>query len=293
MTLPLLRELRQRCPEAHICWICGPEVVTLLQATELINEIIVLDALTVGAVLLLWRKIFGRRFDLLFTLNPDPRYRLLTMPIFCKDRRQLKAPARGVYHVDAYLELLGVKPLYITFPVLRLPVNREEWSKPGVVLAPGGVVGETGKALRRWPLELYVAVAKELAGEAHIIIMGSRADRWICDSFVGVDDRVGQLELLDLLALLRRARLLIGHDSGALHLAKLVECPTLGLFGPTNPAEFAGEKMRVIWKGLACSPCYRGKGYARCFRNDCMRGITLAEVVAAAKAALLLEEGVK
>ena len=148
-----------------------------------------------------------------------------------------------------------------------------------MVMAPGGVMGETEKALRRWPLESYATVAKELAAEAHVIVVGSRADRWVCDAFVDVDDRVGQLELLELLALLRRAKLLIGHDSGALHLAKLVECPTLGLFGPTNPAEFAGEKMQVISKGLACSPCYRGKSYARCFRNDCMRTITPKEVV--------------
>ena len=42
----------------------------------------------------------------------------------------------------------------------------------------------------------------------------------------------GQLDLLTSYACLKRARLFIGNDSGAMHLAAAAGAPTLGLFGP-------------------------------------------------------------
>jgi len=47
---------------------------------------------------------------------------------------------------------------------------------------------------------------------------------------------------------LARARLYIGNDSGITHLAAAAGCPTLAIFGPTNPAVWAprGANVRVI-----------------------------------------------
>jgi heptosyltransferase-1 len=43
-------------------------------------------------------------------------------------------------------------------------------------------------------------------------------------------------DLLELMALLRRARFLVGVDSGPLHLAVALGTPVVGLYGPTDPA---------------------------------------------------------
>ena len=42
--------------------------------------------------------------------------------------------------------------------------------------------------------------------------------------------------ITELIALLRRARLFIGGDTGPLHLAAALGVPVVGIFGPTNPA---------------------------------------------------------
>ncbi len=49
-------------------------------------------------------------------------------------------------------------------------------------------------------------------------------------------DLAGKTRLPTLAAILGRASLLLGNDSGAVHLAAAVDCPTVAIFGPTDPA---------------------------------------------------------
>ena len=61
-------------------------------------------------------------------------------------------------------------------------------------------------------------------------------------------DLTGQLGLLDVYAVLRRARLFVGNDSGLMHLAAAAGCPTVGLFGPSDDRLYApwGPHGRVV-----------------------------------------------
>ncbi len=49
---------------------------------------------------------------------------------------------------------------------------------------------------------------------------------------------------------LRRCRAYIGNDSGITHLAAYLGCPTIALFGPTDPRTWGpfGRRSRIIWK---------------------------------------------
>lgn len=51
-------------------------------------------------------------------------------------------------------------------------------------------------------------------------------------------DLVGAISFLDVAAVLERATLYIGNDSGLMHLSAAVGAPTLGLFGPTREANY-------------------------------------------------------
>jgi ADP-heptose:LPS heptosyltransferase len=63
------------------------------------------------------------------------------------------------------------------------------------------------------------------------------------ESVVGQD-----LSLPCLAALFRSAGALVGNDSGLSHLAAAVGCPTVALFGPTDPRVWApiGERVVVL-----------------------------------------------
>ena len=55
-------------------------------------------------------------------------------------------------------------------------------------------------------------------------------------SLSGGSARVVQPSLLQLISLLRRTCLLVGGDTGPLHLASTLRVPTVGIYGPTDPA---------------------------------------------------------
>ncbi|MES1244116.1 MAG: glycosyltransferase family 9 protein [Acidobacteriota bacterium] len=66
-------------------------------------------------------------------------------------------------------------------------------------------------------------------------------------------------DLPTLAALLRRARLVLGGDSGPIHLAHALGTPVLMLMGPTDPFQNGpyGAPEMALWKELPCGFCHR------------------------------------
>jgi heptosyltransferase-2 len=90
-----------------------------------------------------------------------------------------------------------------------------------------------------------------------------------------------------LLAVLQNCDALVGHDSGPLHLARLVGTPSLALLGPTPPSMFfRSADAGYLWPGgaLPCAPCYDGRDFAACDDNRCMQMIDVDTVLRRAQA---------
>jgi ADP-heptose:LPS heptosyltransferase len=100
----------------------------------------------------------------------------------------------------------------------------------------------------------------------------------------------GETNISQLAALYARARVVLGPDSGPLHLAAAVNTPTVTLFGPADPVEFAPwgdpHKHIVLNSNIACLPCriidWADDDLAY---HPCMRDITIGEVLEAARRA--------
>lgn len=58
------------------------------------------------------------------------------------------------------------------------------------------------------------------------------------------------LSLRELARYLRECRAFIGNDSGITHLAAYLGCPTIALFGPTDPRMWGpiGRRVRILWR---------------------------------------------
>jgi ADP-heptose:LPS heptosyltransferase len=84
-------------------------------------------------------------------------------------------------------------------------------------------------------------------------------------------DLIGRLSVPEAAACLARSALFIGNDSGLMHLAAAAGAPTLGLFGPTDAAEYAPSGRRA-----AATAAETGK----------MQDLTVAQALAAAMALL-------
>jgi ADP-heptose:LPS heptosyltransferase len=84
--------------------------------------------------------------------------------------------------------------------------------------------------------------------------------------------------LMQLVALMKRASLVIANDSGPMHIAAALDRPLVTLFGPTNPVRTGpfGHLDCVIQANMDCVPCYRRK----CPRNhECLREMTIEPVL--------------
>ena len=141
-------------------------------------------------------------------------------------------------------------------------------------------------ALRRWPLENYVALAAALLKAGHeVILAGGPDDTWASTSFthLSVTDIIGKYSLLETLALLNSAAVTVTHDTGPLHLAGITSTAIVAIFGPTDPRGRLPQRANTValWggEGFACRPCYDGRDYAPCLNNGCMQQITPAMVL--------------
>jgi lipopolysaccharide heptosyltransferase I len=194
----------------------------------------------------------------------------------------------------ALLAPLGVAPARPPRPLVPEPASSralaeafvaESGGRPLVVLHPG--VSAFG-SFKAWREEGYARLAERLAREREVrvaIAWGGAKEREAAER-VAAGARGGVVlapktgSILDLAALLRRASLFVGADSGPLHLAAALGTPVVGLYGPKDPRTYGPywENGRTLRKGVPCSPC----GYRRCARPECMTLITASEVFAVA-----------
>ena len=100
-----------------------------------------------------------------------------------------------------------------------------------------------------------------------------------------VHDYTGKLDLEQTAAVLSRAMIFIGCDSGVGHLATALGIPTLILFGPSDPRKWShpGPRHAVVRNDLPCAPCASFGYYKLCRDIPCMQTITAESVVARVK----------
>ncbi len=164
-----------------------------------------------------------------------------------------RVATRGVHVIEQSIEVaqaLAHEPLPSLQPLLpsdeastayasRLPQRL-------VLLSPGA-----GWGAKRWPAARYGEVALRLAARGYSVAVNTGpAERALASEISAVCDSVIELSpsLSELIALTRRAALVIAGDTGPLHLACALNRPVVGIFGPTDPARNGpyGVPFRVL-----------------------------------------------
>lgn len=152
----------------------------------------------------------------------------------------------------------------------------------------------SGTQTKQWEAQRWGAVGYALAQTwgAFIIFTGSASERALCEAAAhpmsasyGV--AAGKTTLGGLAALLAKSKVVLGPDSGPLHLASAVQAPTVALFGPASTQEFAtwGEKSRhaVLTSDIGCLGCRILDWPDDAPENHpCVRDITIEQVITAA-----------
>jgi heptosyltransferase-3 len=300
VTLPTLRVLREKWPATHIENLGHPRVAEIalgrhyLDGARSVNHGPLSAFFTPRAVLdPEWMDYIGS-FDLVLSYFYDPDSLFLTNLKRCEPGNVLTHPARvpdkfnrpAARHFAQILAPLGLElgeeAASELFPSSADLAGADAFLsglRPGtrlIAIHPG-----SGSATKNWSATTWAELGRRLIAahpDATLLLVEGEADtepaRALIETWHDLPLlRARWLPLPILGAVLRRASLFLGHDSGVTHLAAAArrELPVIALFGPSDPAVWAPPRAGVT-----------------VLRDDSgdLKKIALEEVLAAAEKAL-------
>jgi heptosyltransferase-2/heptosyltransferase-3 len=135
--------------------------------------------------------------------------------------------------------------------------------EPYAVLHPGGAENP-GASMpeKRWPAERFAALASWLRARGlYVLLSGGPGDVARCQEvaeragLANSASLAGRADIATTAAVIERAALFIGPDTGLSHIAAAVGAPTVAIFGPTNPRRYRplGDLARVVAAPGSCA----------------------------------------
>ncbi len=191
-------------------------------------------------------------------------------------------------HIIDYRLSMVVQPSSLTIyqrtPVISIgssasvpPLKERISTKPMIAIHPG-----SGSRIKNWSVKLFKAVADKIRKRGYSIL-------WITGPaeemmrFDNEDLHVDKKPLTEIVSILNNCHFFIGNDSGITHLAAACGCPTIALFGPSDPQIWGPRGIaatRIIYHPCPCSPCHlkMNKKSDKC-NIKCMNSISPEEVI--------------
>ena len=292
LSIPALANLRAHFPGAHIAIVVNPSSGPIARIIPHVDEIICYDArffdrsgsgkrLNLKDGIRFAREMRRREFDLIvdlrgsfaplgFALTARSGYRI-DRGTYLVHRKTGRISPISRHEAEINLDMLaragvprGTIEMSLKLEETDLDsadslLNSGNLRSPVIVIHPGAPA-----SLKRWSAEKYAQLAGELLREynAGIVLVGRKEERQITSSIASaIDHRVTDLSggttLGQLCAILQKADLFIGNDSGPMHIASACGTKVIGLFGPTSPQLFGpyGDNCAALRMESDCPPC--------------------------------------
>jgi ADP-heptose:LPS heptosyltransferase len=326
MALPAIRDVRSLAPSADIDLVVGGWNASLAQAIPSVTRVITLDARWLArdaggqrmpTLIKEARRWRGQQYDLAINFEPDVRSNVLLAlsgaawtvgwtsggggPVldvsidFDPGSHTITNARRLVRTAFDRAPAESARPL-LTIPDAALRAAADRLSSSALRAGPRvGMHVSGGRAIKQWDVDRFAEVAARLIDERHatVVLTGSAGDRPLVDRVKRmlaprpIIDATGDVDLLELAAMLQQLDLIVTGDTGPMHLAYTVGTPVVAVFGPSAPQRYGpvGPADRVVRVDLPCSPCNRiRQPPARCVGHtpDCLTGIAADAVLDAA-----------
>ena len=328
LTTPLIRSLRRAWPDVAIDVLVFADTAAILDGNPDIDTVIAMPARPTAAqsMAMAWR--LWRRYALAISTQAGDRpssfaalagrTRVALVEDSAKGRFKRRLLDRsvayvpGVHRVEEMLrfaDALGIARVsQVVTPAVAAPVAGIEGDYAVIHAAPFF-------RYKQWTREGWRALAAALTARGLDIIAsggpGAAEKAYLDDVWNGattVRRLDGRLAWPELASLLARARVYVGPDTSVTHLAAASGCPTVALFGPTDPrlwgpwpAAGLSEPWRdaadvqrrgnvwLVQNAFPCTPCQL-EGCER--RLDsysaCLDELPAARVIAAVDEALTI-----
>lgn len=304
LTLPAVALVRQRWPRARVDILGYPAIAEIGHGRGFFDAVRSMDHHGLSAFFIrdnildpAWMDYFGT-FDLVVSYLFDPDGLFLGNLEKCNPGKivtvspKVKEGRPAAHHLAAPLGELGLAipaaPTARLAPTAKDKAQAQAFLREGEIVSPSGrcrlllAHPGSGSASKNWPDDCWreaLGAWLKADAERQAVLLGGEAE----------GDRLGALKarlpepsrarvtlaenlpLPVVAALLARADVFLGHDSGISHLAAAVGAPGVLLFGPTNPATWApvSDRLRVLKSA-----------------NGTMEAISVQEVLAALENAI-------
>ncbi|MBI1750121.1 MAG: glycosyltransferase family 9 protein [Acidobacteria bacterium] len=316
MLTPALTALHAWRPDLQLCVLVEPPFAAVLEGNPAIAEVLLhRDFFTTA------RLLRRRRFSVTFNQHGGPTSAFFTAAAgsparVCWSHCQfgflynLRIPDVGA--LDARKHFHTVEHRLTQFYWAGLPPSSippaQVFPQPDALasveqlLAASGIVPRAPFAVlhpgaayftKRWALEHFAAAAQWLHaqhGLNPVVVLGP-GDRELVPAvrrlFAPPAVVFDSLSLRELIALISRARLVLGNDSGPAHLATAAGRPVAVIFGSSDSVTWRPWQVphRVVQNEFSCNPCRGDRCYA--FPEPrCILSVTLEQVRDACNALL-------
>ncbi|WP_303674090.1 lipopolysaccharide heptosyltransferase II [Vampirovibrio chlorellavorus] len=203
------------------------------------------------------------------------------------------------HEVDSFLSLLEAANIPVLDSHLESWWSDAETSKAEQVLADIKAADPSAKRhvvvhltssniAKQWPSDHARHLVEWLLTrkDCHVHCLGAPSDGPLYEALKAnvlsayrkrVHIHCGQFSLLESMAFLKQMNLVVGVDSGTLHMAAATGVPVVALFGPMNALKWGPPNSRIVQRSLACRPC----DLAKPCRHDfaCMKDLQPEAVI--------------
>ena len=224
---------------------------------------------------------FGRGHERMFLTHPTSVYKIQNERESYLDLlRKMNIPA--VYK-QTYYFLSDEEKDFLGLFLERYGIGSDEEM---IAISPGG--GDNAKSTmvtKRWPVQNYIGLIQRIQNDrpCRVILCGGPCDREItseimesCPNCLDVTD----LSFGDMASLFCRCSIFIGNDSAPNHIASAMGIPCVGIWGPTDPRQWAPPDAHssIVIHEVECHPCLKEGKFPECSHMKCMTSITVEDV---------------
>ena len=296
------RELRQALPDARIDILVDEIAEDVMRNCPYINKIFQIDGKYRN--ILAYISLFSK-YDTVYFLKSDSFFTIVAFLAQVKNRigfdikRNKFLTAAAPYNlnrheIDCYLDLLRITGIPVKNDRTELWLDRINDSKAQEVVSniPNKKVlihAFSRFAQKNWLDKYWMELIKYLSNEmrSQIFFVGGTGDiknyQNIIDSIgdsleILPINMCGKLSISETMSLVKNMDLVIGLDSGVIHMAAALDIPSILLHGPTSLVRWKprSEKCIVLSRHFSCSPCCLQPGTVKYCKNrvsDCMEDL--------------------
>lgn len=324
LTTPSLFALKRFLPRASIDILLEDWVAPVLDGFPHVDNVITLERKSTSARARVARQLRANHYDVVYNLHGGSTATLLTRATGAKHRVGYKtyqyarlhnhlSPSSSLlwgrdktHSVEQQLALLGWTGVPVSDrPSTQLKVTPQASAAiatrlrvAGLSDVPFAVIHPAAAfATKQWAADKFGLLAADLRKKGLAVVAITTAnEKPVIDelntNITNPAEAFTDLSLPEITALLARARVFVGNDSGIAHIAAAVRAPTVVIFGSSNTAHWrpwtpslSSSAAEVVLEEMDCQPCH-GYFCEKFDEPECIKRVPVERVIAATERVL-------